>query len=379
MMSDRRVVRGSTVKPASIPSSPISLNAGRSSLKADRRAAKKQHIPPTKKSIFDLKPEQEDHIPVALDAYLVEKENVVSVVDTETQTDEFHDLPPPAPYIPKKTGIDAGTQVDLDELFDFDLEVGPILDVIVNKTLEQARMEVEEEEELAVIRNERHNYNVLHEVEEKRVAALEQAQKQKQQKKVERVERERERVSKERTVYQKVGSVQLMKAVLGELQNRVYGDLTTAGFFPDMLEEEVKHDFMPWLYDTAANIAEEHRTAIRTADALIENALAIGRRRHEQRKCYIRVVVNVGETTHVVGPIVVASGDTVLVIHDRIAKWLENRGTSVDSLGGPLRLAYGSPPQLLGDDEVLLSKRGLDLNLLHVSVELPATQDEEEN
>jgi radial spoke head protein 3 len=44
------------------------------------------------------------------------------------------------------------TQIESGELFDFDLEVQPILDVIVGKTLEQALMEVCEEEELAAIR-----------------------------------------------------------------------------------------------------------------------------------------------------------------------------------------------------------------------------------
>ena len=44
---------------------------------------------------------------------------------------------PPSPsFIPKKIGIDAATQVEDYELFNFDIEVVPILDVIVTKTLE---------------------------------------------------------------------------------------------------------------------------------------------------------------------------------------------------------------------------------------------------
>ena len=148
---------------------------------------------------------------------------------------------------------------------------------------------------------------------------------------------------------------------------------------PVLVCRQVKHDFMPWLYDTAANIAEQHGMAMQTADALIENALALADRRHRERKCYIRVVVNVGEATHIVGPIVVANGDTVAVIHDRIATWFTSRGTSMESLGGPIRLAYGSPPAPLAADEVLLSIRGLDLNQLHVSVELPDKGGEEED
>lgn len=38
------------------------------------------------------------------------------------------------------------------ELFDFDIEVAPILQVLMNKTLEQARMEVLEEEELKLMK-----------------------------------------------------------------------------------------------------------------------------------------------------------------------------------------------------------------------------------
>lgn len=38
------------------------------------------------------------------------------------------------------------------QLFDFDLEVRPILEVLVGKTVEQALLEVMEEEELANLR-----------------------------------------------------------------------------------------------------------------------------------------------------------------------------------------------------------------------------------
>lgn len=372
LMSDRRVVRGTTTQRSPILAPSSNSKQGRV------RSRRAEYIPPTKPTIFNLKPEQEDHIPVVLDAFLVEKEKVVAVTDIQTQTDEFEPLPPPAPYVPKKTGIDVSTQVDLDELFDFDLEVGPILDVIVNKTLEQARMEVEEEEELKVIRQQRQAFDGAQAAEKERVLRLEQAQRQKFLEKEERVAREQERVAKEHTVYRKVGSVQLIKAVLSELRGKVYADLEASGYFPDMLEEEVRDDFMPWLYEKAAGIAAQASVARETADDLLRNALETAYARHRNRKCYIRVVVNVGAASHVVGPIVVASGDTVQVIHDRIADWLAQRGTGAEALGGPIRLAYGRPPQPLDASEVLLSIRGLDLNQLHVSVELPEPAEGEE-
>ncbi len=44
------------------------------------------------------------------------------------------------------------------QLFDFNLEVKPILEVLVGKTVEQALLEVMEEEELASLRAQQVNY-----------------------------------------------------------------------------------------------------------------------------------------------------------------------------------------------------------------------------
>jgi hypothetical protein len=68
--------------------------------------------------------------------------------DIETQTDPLIDRPPSPIFIPTKSGVDVETQILPGELFDFDAEVEPLLNLIVLKTLEQALMEVREEEEL---------------------------------------------------------------------------------------------------------------------------------------------------------------------------------------------------------------------------------------
>mgnify|MGYP005650810019 CR=1 FL=1 len=56
--------------------------------------------------------------------------------------------------MPVKTGVDKSTLVEDNELFDFEDEVRPILSVLCGKTLEQARMEVLEEEELNTMREQ---------------------------------------------------------------------------------------------------------------------------------------------------------------------------------------------------------------------------------
>ena len=74
------------------------------------------------------------------------------------QTVEFLPKPPSPKYVPKKTGIDKVTQIGDYDLFEYDREVQPILNVLLNKSVEQAILEVEEETELQEIRKFKQEY-----------------------------------------------------------------------------------------------------------------------------------------------------------------------------------------------------------------------------
>lgn len=71
-----------------------------------------------------------------------------------SQTDFLIERPPTPHSIPMKRGRDMKTLVEDNELFVFDKDVEPILSVLCGKTLESARMEVLEEEELRVMREQ---------------------------------------------------------------------------------------------------------------------------------------------------------------------------------------------------------------------------------
>ena len=60
-----------------------------------------------------------------------------------------------------KSVTSRGTRIDGDELFKYDKEVEPILSVLCNKLMEQSRMEVLEEEELRVIREQQGHFEKL--------------------------------------------------------------------------------------------------------------------------------------------------------------------------------------------------------------------------
>ena len=56
------------------------------------------------------------------------------------------------PFIPQKIGKDVGVQIEDGDLFNFDLDVQPLLTVLIGKILEQTDLELREEEEIKRIR-----------------------------------------------------------------------------------------------------------------------------------------------------------------------------------------------------------------------------------
>ena len=106
-----------------------------------------------KTSPYDLRPGPPARIEVDLTYFLTEQgKQRPDENDVKIQTDDFQAKPPTPPYVPKKTGIDKITQIEDYDLFDYDREVQPILNVLLTKTIEQAILEVEEETEIEEIR-----------------------------------------------------------------------------------------------------------------------------------------------------------------------------------------------------------------------------------
>ncbi|KER23957.1 hypothetical protein T265_14518, partial [Opisthorchis viverrini] len=105
--------------------------------------------------------------------YLEELTEQIEQDDFATQTDYFLDRPPTPLFVPAKTGVDVATQIYENDLFDFELEVQPILEVLCGKTIEQALLEVAEEEELADLRCQQQVLQEIHNADLAEVARLE--------------------------------------------------------------------------------------------------------------------------------------------------------------------------------------------------------------
>jgi hypothetical protein len=77
------------------------------------------------------------------------------------QIDLYIDRPQTPLFWPKYTGIDQITQIEDGDLFHFDEEVEPILNVLLSKVLEQSRMEVLEEEEIKEMKRKQREFEEI--------------------------------------------------------------------------------------------------------------------------------------------------------------------------------------------------------------------------
>ncbi len=164
------------------------------------------------------------------------------------QTD-FHIAEVKTPWrMPELRGVSKKTLVEDNELFIFDDEVEPILSVLCGKTLELARMEVLEEEELKEMAKQQEQFRHLQAMEANDILKMEQEE-------VARLEAHNAKKALERTrrttrvnSHQKVVSRQIAKQFLRNAKGDCFQLLKDTSFFYDArVEEGLKCNVLPWL------------------------------------------------------------------------------------------------------------------------------------
>merc|ERR1711937_1102715 len=220
------------------------------------------------------------HMDIQTDPYLEEVSDKVPEHSIETQTDEFLDRPASPLFIPIKTGVDKHTQILEGDLFDFELEVEPILDVLVGKTLEQSMMEVMEEEELAELRAHQEEFIQLRNAELAETQRMEEAERRKFEEKERRLKQERERLEKEQILKEKVAAAAFAKNYMAGIESSVLDRLSKMSYFYDPVEREVESEFMPWLGDLALEKLQKAELSSTLSDEVVAAALSAGLEHH---------------------------------------------------------------------------------------------------
>ncbi|RLN50844.1 hypothetical protein BBJ28_00022638 [Nothophytophthora sp. Chile5] len=276
IMFDKRVHRGSAyVTREETPESPDRelRKVGKGSARANRYQQQQlQHqqqqrpsTPPPVGGRF--------HMDVQTDNYLEELADRNPEVDADTQTDALLDLHVPISFVPAASGVDVATQIEGGDLFDFDLEVEPILEVLVGKTLELGLLELLEENELREIRQRQELFEQSRNAELAEVQRLEAEAKRRFAEKQRRLDEETARLAAQAEVEEKVAARACAKQYLANLHTQAFDTLVESGHFFDPLAKGVKHEFLPEVLESAAARAQQLDSSRRLLDAILVDAL----------------------------------------------------------------------------------------------------------
>lgn len=234
--------------------------------KAEMEAQRSKTPPPV---------EGRQHFSLQTEEYLEDLSDRPVEKEVDSQTDAFMDRPPSPLFVPRKSGVDAETQIYEDDLFHFDLEVEPILDVLVGKTLEQSLLEVLEEDEFSSIRAHRDDMAARRNAELAEVQRLEAAERRREEEIQRRRQQEHERLAAEKRAKDKLAAREAARSLLANIQGSVMNALSDAGFFYDTVERDVETTYLAELQKLVSQqvvqVDEQARSAV---DQLLAKAVA---------------------------------------------------------------------------------------------------------
>ncbi|KAH6563152.1 hypothetical protein BASA50_005310 [Batrachochytrium salamandrivorans] len=277
IMYDRRIHRGNTYA-----SPTMLLNSQQDPVEVQRQQEIKRRIKAQKRANARRRirtPEPVDgrqHIDVQTDLYLEELCDKVPEAVAATQTDAFINRAPSPLYIPEKSGVDTATQIYDGELFDFEFEITPILEVLIGKTIEQALMEVSEEQELAVLRSHQRKYEELRNAELVEVQRMESAELRRTEEKERRLAEQLRIIKEKQEVAEKIAAQAFSQSYLNGLIPNVFENLATNGYFYDVVEKEMETSVLPWLKSEVEKNMEQHFVACQIVDDVQDKAKECG-------------------------------------------------------------------------------------------------------
>jgi len=326
-------------------------------------------------SPFDMPLPEKERIPVDLTKHLVAKEEEIKHETVEAQTDEFLPEPPAEQYQPQKTGMDVMTQVEDGELFDFEYEVEPILDVLINKTLEQSLMETEEEDEMERMKQFQSEW---FERQAKMMKTWEEqlAEEWVRWRAKEKVLAEaREKKKREATVLLKIQAMSAATKHLANVVPNAVSDLQELAF-PDKKGMDLHRDFLPMLFQQAQKQAQSFVNARQHVDQVVADAARsqvqaqhagfaahASRTREIRKQRFAEVQIRRGRIRilvdgRVVGPVEISSKDTIEQIQGKIHAWLQvNEATMAAEYSHGVTLCLDGEPLKAGQEaEIFASK-----------------------
>lgn len=288
--------------------------------------------------------------PLDLSRFLIEQTNVISdngiPLPTTSHMEVQCDAITPRPVTPLKvrgkTGLDMAVQVDSSELFDFDRDVQPLLDVVVDKTVDQALTEVRNEHVLQTLQQHHQALVEVADAEKQRVHSMQQKERQRLEAKELLLEHRLLQQQKENALKQKALSIRMAGSFLNNLMEDTLSNLEQLSIFRNPVLKDIESHFLPQIKANAQQKLDFFRSINRIVDDIIKNtALQITNEaarnarivgQQQEMRDVIHLYVNVQATNQKIGPLNLTRFDHVHDIDAVIREWYQKeKGDSMEN------------------------------------------------
>nr|CAD7444634.1 unnamed protein product [Timema bartmani] len=279
------------------------------------------------------------------------------------------------PSIPDKLIEDADTEIQTGDLFDFDVEVEPYLEVLVGASVYQAMDEVVWEKQVGASQRRANIFNKVKAGEKAEVQRLNERNRRLQEEDNRRKKEHEEGTSKQEDQDVNIASANLVRGALVHVLPQVLTGLKKEGYRIEDLRTDVDEHFLPWL-------VEEVRSIIDTKENVSKKLVGIVTRLVEERI----LQENVGSDTEVDGSHLKSS--LLVSTRSRITKSLDRSRMSSkmrghtdsffikkpsrfgESVNAPSEVNVETPQDLLtSQDKPAGSKTSHDIRLNQSSVD----------
>ena len=278
MMFDRRIKRGNT--HAALVDNPFNSYQGQGSSSQSmnrtralpkNRSGAPNFLPrrrrgepsPRASPMFQNEPEEEEDM---LEELPIPRE-ALDFVDPHRIEDKI------IPFVPKPQGTDAATHIAQGDLYDYDLSVEPVLQVLVGKCLEQSLAEVLALKESLFIQNRLDEFELSKQVGLATTKRLEAECLRKSEEKKRRLNQDREMKIRDRVIAHKLSARTAAAEFVVDLHSDVTNKLNEQGQFHNPVIQQVETTFLPWLLTEVQSRLNAVGECRATMDGLILNAI----------------------------------------------------------------------------------------------------------
>ena len=258
IMHDRRVVRGNTFAAVVIPTSmqpdPV-LAEKQKEQELERRyrqerLKKKRQEEEMKHKMMEEQEEHERQMELEHQNDWAELDDYDNMADEhQLEPDYYVDKPPTPVFMENQKGLDKETQVIDEELFDFELEVEPILQVLVGKACENARVEVIEEWEKEQLIDHKKKFLIIKEAELMETQRMEAARNRRRREAERRYANFRTAKGQLGWANQKLCARQMSKKLLNLFERDTCQELRDVGIFRTPDDYAMESRFLPAVHN----------------------------------------------------------------------------------------------------------------------------------